>query len=688
MHNKIKKIWEKFSLFFAVLIASALIIPMSYANGADSIKSSAVQVLKNEYEVNGVQNNDNGLGSHTYYILTQAEVDVSSWKHNGGNFPEELIKAIQDDIIKAGEKSGKLLVQDLAAAQELERKDLVDQLSQILKDRQGENGFGNSVFSNVPAFELIGRAGLTSSINGSQAKDYILGQQNTTNDKDLYSWGFTYGEPLVYYPDFITTAKAVRALHYLDPGKSDAEIQDAINKALNWMGKQQLANGSFVPPGGWSGMDDPLINTSEAIAVLSALDMDLSVWKSSENKSAVDYLTNNTLNSDGSFGKYKNIMDAVWFLDGYSLVDPVADVELSTPAVLEQPNTEAVPADTAIEVSMAVVGKDGEILVSPFSYTVEETNQWGLTVLGSLADSGVDYHTSNWSWGTYVDAVAGMPGGSGGWMFAVNDVSAAVLAECVDTCKIKNGDKILWYYAYGMDDQSPLWSDVVNSANGNGSGGTFKDIANHWAKKEIEAMAAQGYVNGSGENMFSPNEKISRAEFVAILTRMAGLTAKADGKVQFSDVPANAWYRDAVDATVSSGIVNGIDQNNFAPNQPITREQMAKMIEGLMAQKGLNTSMSADDINKVIANITDSSEISSWARIPATLMVKEQLMNGRDNGCFVPGGNTTRAEATVVLYRVLHKNCKTGDGSFFYRERGTVPCLEGRGEYGRHCLSD
>ena len=439
----ITKMYKKLILLLAVLIAVVLLMPPVYANEADSMKNSAVKFLKNDYEKNGMQNNDNGLGSHALYILTQAGVDVSAWNYRGVKFQEAVINAVQDDIANAGDKTGKLLTQDLAAAQELNRKDLADRLIQILKDRQGENGFGNSVFSNIPAFELLGRTGLISKINATQAKDYILKQQNMITAKDLYSWGFTYGEPQTYYPDFITTAKAVRALNFLDPGKSDATIQDVMNKALNWMENQQLADGSFVPPGGWSGMDDPLINTSEAIATLKALDMSLSAWKSSENKSAIDYLTDNALNSDGSFGKYKNNMDAVWFLDAYRLPDTSTAIEVSTPVAGNETNTETVSAITPIEVSMIVVGKEGEIMVSPLNFSVKSTNQWGLTVLGALVASGVDYHTSNWSWGYYVDSVAGVPGGSGGWMFAVNDVSAAVLAKCADTCEVKNGDQIL-----------------------------------------------------------------------------------------------------------------------------------------------------------------------------------------------------------------------------------------------------
>ena len=63
-------------------------------------------------------------------------------------------------------------------------------------------------------------------------------------------------------------------------------------------------------------------------------------------------------------------------------------------------------------------------------------------------------------------------------------------------------------YATSMEDLPPLWSDVTKAAKGNGSDDIFNDIEDHWAKKEIEFMAANGYVNGLGDNKFSANAKI------------------------------------------------------------------------------------------------------------------------------------------------------------------------------------
>ncbi|OQA10083.1 MAG: Endo-1,4-beta-xylanase A precursor [Firmicutes bacterium ADurb.Bin373] len=183
----------------------------------------------------------------------------------------------------------------------------------------------------------------------------------------------------------------------------------------------------------------------------------------------------------------------------------------------------------------------------------------------------------------------------------------------------------------------------------------FIDIAGHWAQKEIEYMAAKGYVAGVGENQFAPESKITRAEFASILARMAGLEPAAPAAERFSDVPADAWYRGAVGAAATAGLVYGKSENSFAPDEPITREQMASMLVRFMAKKGSAAAISDTDTAEMLAGFSDAGEISGWASLPVASAVRDGLMVGRDNGMFIPLGDATRAEATVVLYRVLQK---------------------------------
>lgn len=183
----------------------------------------------------------------------------------------------------------------------------------------------------------------------------------------------------------------------------------------------------------------------------------------------------------------------------------------------------------------------------------------------------------------------------------------------------------------------------------------FTDINGHWAQQEINAMAVKGFVSGVGEGKFAPEATITRAEFATILARMAGLTADPDGAVRFSDVPANAWYRGMVGAAVKAGLVSGVSAHQFAPGDLITREQMAAMMVRLMARDGLDMTIDNSGVSEALAPFGDAGGISSWARSSVALMAHWQVMSGRENGKFIPLGNATRAEATVVLYRVLQK---------------------------------
>ena len=183
----------------------------------------------------------------------------------------------------------------------------------------------------------------------------------------------------------------------------------------------------------------------------------------------------------------------------------------------------------------------------------------------------------------------------------------------------------------------------------------FSDIIGHWARSEIEYMAAAGYVDGVGENQFSPETKITRAEFTAILVRLAGLEPGAEAAECFADVPADAWYRGLVGAAARAGLVLGASENSFAPDELVTREQMAVILVRFMTKNDAAAPAAEAGEAGLLSGFGDSGEISSWARTSVAQAVKGDLMAGRDAGRFAPRGGATRAEATVVLYRALQK---------------------------------
>jgi len=320
-------LWRVVIIVAVCLLMSPLVqlVASGRVEAADPLLANkAGQFLCYDYVENGIINSEAGVGSYALCVLTRAGIEVSTCLHNGVTFREAVIATVKDDLANGYKVRAKQLAQDLAAMKVLGQDDLAEQLVQVLKSRQSENGFEDigalSIYSNIPAFDLLSGEGLINQINTGQVRSYILGKQYLkAEDAGYGSWGSLDNDQ--FYADFMATTEAVRTLYRLDPGKSDAQIQEAINNGLAWIKNQQKADGSFV-----AGMDDPVIDTCEVIVTLKTLERDPGAWQSSEGKSAVDYVMNKALNPDGSFGASKNAMDATWVLWACSALNGKNDV--------------------------------------------------------------------------------------------------------------------------------------------------------------------------------------------------------------------------------------------------------------------------------------------------------------------------------------------------------------------------
>ncbi|MHB8170407.1 MAG: S-layer homology domain-containing protein [Thermincolia bacterium] len=178
-----------------------------------------------------------------------------------------------------------------------------------------------------------------------------------------------------------------------------------------------------------------------------------------------------------------------------------------------------------------------------------------------------------------------------------------------------------------------------------GSKASFPDIEGHWAKKEIHQLAEKGIVKGMAPNQFAPARKVTRAEFVTILSRAFGWDSQG-GKVNFKDqVPA--WAQEAVAAAVARGIVKGYEDGTFQSQKVITRAEMAVIMDRV-----LNLTDSKQPLT-----FNDTKKIAAWAKPSVANAVASGLLKG-DQSKFRPVDNATRAEATVVVYRMLEYNIK------------------------------
>lgn len=176
---------------------------------------------------------------------------------------------------------------------------------------------------------------------------------------------------------------------------------------------------------------------------------------------------------------------------------------------------------------------------------------------------------------------------------------------------------------------------------------SFADMTGHWAKGDVELLASKLVVNGTSDGAFAPQAPITRAEFAALLVRSLGLNGS--DTAAFRDVNASDWFASSVGAATKIGLADGFEDGTFRPNDTITREQMASLIHRAIKLTGKTVST---DANKLAA-FEDSSTISAWAKDAVAAAVNAGAVNGATDTTFVPKGQATRAEAAVMLKRLL-----------------------------------
>ncbi|WP_435169434.1 S-layer homology domain-containing protein [Paenibacillus glycanilyticus] len=183
---------------------------------------------------------------------------------------------------------------------------------------------------------------------------------------------------------------------------------------------------------------------------------------------------------------------------------------------------------------------------------------------------------------------------------------------------------------------------------------SFKDIAAHWAKDDILLLANKRIVNGVSTDLFAPNRNITRAEFAALVVKALGLAAGSETSVpSFTDVASSAWYASYVKTAVQYGIVKGMSDGTFRPNQEITRQEMAVMLARALVLVTKRGSAPIQAEAPEAAFPQDGSQIADWAKSAINELVAAGIMQGKSAGKFAPLDQASRAEAAVTLKRLL-----------------------------------
>ena len=177
----------------------------------------------------------------------------------------------------------------------------------------------------------------------------------------------------------------------------------------------------------------------------------------------------------------------------------------------------------------------------------------------------------------------------------------------------------------------------------------FTDVTNHWAYSAIKRVYTRGLMVGMDEKTFAPDQQLSRAMLAVILYAMADEPA-VTGESPFTDVPAGCWYTDAIVWAAQNGIVSGFGDGTFRPNAAITRAQAAVMLYGYAAFTGADVTARAD-----LSAYSDAGQIPAWAMDAMQWANARRLIVARDSSHLAPDGGATRAEMAAILSAYIGK---------------------------------
>ncbi|MFM7424974.1 MAG: S-layer homology domain-containing protein [Elainella sp.] len=192
---------------------------------------------------------------------------------------------------------------------------------------------------------------------------------------------------------------------------------------------------------------------------------------------------------------------------------------------------------------------------------------------------------------------------------------------------------------------SPAPTIVVPNAGANAV--TFPDVpTTYWAYPFINELGKRGMIAGVGDGSFQPDQPVNRAQYAALLSEV--LSGARQGEIPFSDVQPGFWAAQPIDAAVKAGFLKGYPDKTFEPAEPITKMQVL-----LSLANGFQLPKPADP-NAAIQPLADRDQIPEWAK-PAVGAATQAgvVVNYPDVSQFRPNESATRAEVAAMLYQAL-----------------------------------
>ena len=182
----------------------------------------------------------------------------------------------------------------------------------------------------------------------------------------------------------------------------------------------------------------------------------------------------------------------------------------------------------------------------------------------------------------------------------------------------------------------------------------FTDVnAGAWYADAVDFVVSNGIMNGVSETSFAPNAPCTRAMVVTMVWRMAGAPA-VDDPMPYTDVPEGRWYTEAIRWAASTGAVNGTSEDTFAPDAPVTREQLAAILYRYAQARGKGFTGAW----MFPLDYSDAADVSRWADEAMHWMTMHGVITGMGDGTLAPKANATRAQIATMFMRFCEEMAK------------------------------
>ncbi len=172
----------------------------------------------------------------------------------------------------------------------------------------------------------------------------------------------------------------------------------------------------------------------------------------------------------------------------------------------------------------------------------------------------------------------------------------------------------------------------------------FADAEGHWATDYILSAFKKDLITGLSESVFGPEDALTRAQVAIIMVRLLNYEAYAEGNKSFDDTVGH-WAQAYIDTARRNGIINGVGDNIFEPEAPVTREQIAVMFDNILKQR--IKSEPEVNSNQIFPDVTIKK--NPWSYQSIGVMKQHGIISGFDDGSFKPAKVLSRAEMTVLL---------------------------------------